>query len=67
MRALVLLVAALLASYPEAVAPSGGAPSGTTKPRAMVATAQRLATQVGVEVLRGGGNAVDAAVAVGYA
>jgi gamma-glutamyltranspeptidase/glutathione hydrolase len=33
----------------------------------MVVTAQHLATQAGVEVLRAGGNAVDAAVAVGYA
>ena len=32
----------------------------------MVVTAQRLATQVGVDVLRRGGNAIDAAVAVGY-
>ena len=33
----------------------------------MVVTAQRLATQAGVDVLKKGGNAVDAAVAVGYA
>jgi gamma-glutamyltranspeptidase / glutathione hydrolase len=33
----------------------------------MVVTAQHLATNVGVEVLKSGGNAVDAAVAVGYA
>ncbi|WP_335944325.1 gamma-glutamyltransferase [Pseudomonas sp. G166] len=33
----------------------------------MVVTAQHLATQVGVDVLKSGGNAVDAAVAVGYA
>ncbi|MGZ5207246.1 MAG: gamma-glutamyltransferase, partial [Caldimonas sp.] len=33
----------------------------------MVVTAQHLATRVGVEVLEKGGNAVDAAVAVGYA
>lgn len=33
----------------------------------MVVTAQHLATQVGVDVLKSGGNAIDAAVAVGYA
>src|SRR5690349_16729687 len=33
----------------------------------MVVSAQHLATRVGVDVLRDGGNAVDAAVAVGYA
>ncbi len=33
----------------------------------MVVTAQHLASQVGIDVLKSGGNAVDAAVAVGYA
>ncbi|HUR90635.1 MAG TPA: gamma-glutamyltransferase [Ramlibacter sp.] len=33
----------------------------------MVVTAQHIATHVGVDVLKKGGNAVDAAVAVGYA
>jgi gamma-glutamyltranspeptidase/glutathione hydrolase len=33
----------------------------------MVVSAQHLATRVGVEVLKEGGNAIDAAVAVGYA
>ncbi|MBS0444417.1 MAG: gamma-glutamyltransferase [Proteobacteria bacterium] len=33
----------------------------------MVVSAQHLATQVGVDVLKEGGNAIDAAVAVGYA
>ncbi|TPK94624.1 gamma-glutamyltransferase [Mesorhizobium sp. B2-4-12] len=33
----------------------------------MVVTAQHLASEVGIDVLKKGGNAVDAAVAVGYA
>ena len=33
----------------------------------MVVSAQHLATQVGVDILKQGGNAVDAAVAIGYA
>lgn len=38
-----------------------------TAGHAMVVSAQHLATQVGVDILKRGGNAVDAAVAVGYA
>ncbi|MGH8205414.1 MAG: gamma-glutamyltransferase, partial [Steroidobacteraceae bacterium] len=38
-----------------------------TAPHAMVVTAQHLATEVGVDILKRGGNAVDAAVAIGYA
>ena len=34
---------------------------------AMVASSQHLATMVGVDIMKQGGNAVDAAVAVGYA
>ena len=33
----------------------------------MVVTAQHLASKVGIDILRQGGNAIDAAVAVGYA
>jgi len=33
----------------------------------MVVSSQRLASEIGVEILKAGGNAVDAAVAVGYA
>jgi gamma-glutamyltranspeptidase/glutathione hydrolase len=36
-------------------------------PAAMVVTAQPLATQVGVDILKQGGNAIDAAVAVAFA
>lgn len=39
----------------------------TTARRAMVVTEHRLASEVGVSILKAGGNAVDAAVAVGYA
>ena len=38
-----------------------------TAENGMVVSAQHLATKVGVDVLKRGGNAVDAAVAVGYA
>lgn len=61
-RALVLVFLAFLLGAPcafarEPVAAENG----------MVVTAQHLATKVGVEVLKKGGNAIDAAVAVGYA
>ena len=39
----------------------------TFAPPAMVASDNRLASNVGVEVMKQGGNAVDAAVAVGFA
>ncbi len=54
-----------------AIAGAGGARAASIAPVAaehgMVVTAQHLATEVGVAVLKKGGNAVDAAVAVGYA
>lgn len=58
----IALVAAAPASAPQwkDVTPASGA-------HAMVATEQHYATQAGVDVLRRGGNAVDAAVAVAYA
>jgi gamma-glutamyltranspeptidase/glutathione hydrolase len=57
---LFLLAVVLSLSKGAALAPATGA-------HAMVATEQRLATQVGIDVLKRGGNAIDAAVAVGYA
>lgn len=46
---------------------SAASPAPAQGDNGMVVTAQHLATEVGVQVLKDGGNAVDAAVAVGYA
>ena len=54
---LVLTLAAAHAASQAPVAAENG----------MVVSAQHLATRVGVDVLKDGGNAIDAAVAVGYA
>jgi gamma-glutamyltranspeptidase/glutathione hydrolase len=43
------------------------APLATESDRFMVVSSQRLAAEAGAEMLRAGGNAIDAAVAVGYA
>ena len=59
---LIVAVAAIVCTAANAasVAPVGAE-------HGMVVTAHQLATKVGVDVLKRGGNAVDAAVAVGYA
>lgn len=49
------------------VNPGEAAGAAAESAHAMVVTEQRLATRAGVDVLRRGGNAVDAAVAVAYA
>lgn len=58
-----LIALALLTSFPlyAASSPAVEAKNG------MVVTSQYLASQVGVDILKMGGNAIDAAVAVGYA
>ena len=61
LRRVALVCIACAASAAFAASPPA---TGT---RGMVVTAQHLATKVGVDVLKSGGNAVDAAVAVGYA
>ncbi len=48
-------------------APSAVAPTPVHGAHGMVVTAQALASEVGTQILRDGGNAVDAAVAVAYA
>jgi len=60
---------AVAAALSLSLAPSAFAasPAPAESEHGMVVTAQHLATDVGVDVLKNGGNAVDAAVAVGYA
>jgi gamma-glutamyltranspeptidase/glutathione hydrolase len=59
-----LVGAALLA---PATRLSAASPAPVAAASGMVVSAHRLATEAGLDVLRQGGNAVDAAVAVGYA
>jgi gamma-glutamyltranspeptidase/glutathione hydrolase len=69
------LFAAFFAAAHAQVAPPAQAPILTNTARflpviaknGMVASQEKLATHVGVDILKAGGNAVDAAVAVGFA
>jgi gamma-glutamyltranspeptidase/glutathione hydrolase len=58
---------ALDSSAPPTTLAALAAARPVTARHAMVVTAQHLATEVGLKILKQGGNAVDAAVAVGYA
>ena len=62
--ALTLSIALGVSFLPVAIAAS---PEPVKGEHGMVVTAQKLASDVGVAVLKEGGNAIDAAVAVGYA
>ncbi|MET0209622.1 MAG: gamma-glutamyltransferase, partial [Burkholderiaceae bacterium] len=63
---LLICAAAVCAFVPLQVS-VGASVAPVAAEHGMVVTAQHLATRVGVDVLKDGGNAVDAAVAVGYA
>ncbi|SFN84468.1 gamma-glutamyltranspeptidase / glutathione hydrolase [Mesorhizobium sp. NFR06] len=66
-RTLIGVTLSLAISFTPSVAAFAASPAPAKGEHGMVVTAQHLATEVGVEVLKKGGNAVDAAAAVGYA
>jgi gamma-glutamyltranspeptidase / glutathione hydrolase len=66
--AVYLSIFLVVAALSSALAPAhAAAPAALESADGMVVSAQHLASDVGASILRQGGNAVDAAVAVGYA
>jgi gamma-glutamyltranspeptidase/glutathione hydrolase len=67
--AILLLAAAPLAAQNRFILESSGVAAAqvATAPHDMVVSQERRATEIGLDVLARGGNAVDAAVAVGFA
>src|SRR5689334_12019834 len=62
-----ILIVVLLLLPPYAFSATPVMPSASFPYRGMVVTEHQLASQIGVDILKAGGNAIDAAVAVGYA
>jgi len=68
LRVAVLAVTALLVALGLAREQSAALPAvSATASHGMVSSQEKRATRIGVEILRSGGNAVDAAIAIGFA
>jgi gamma-glutamyltranspeptidase/glutathione hydrolase len=66
-RASVKLSSLVCFALLTAIKAHAASPPAVESDRFMVVSSQHLATEAGAEMLRAGGNAIDAAVAVGYA
>jgi gamma-glutamyltranspeptidase / glutathione hydrolase len=64
-RSFVAFIAAF--AFTSSTASFAASPPPVSAEKAMVVTSQHLATDVGVDIMKQGGNAIDAAVAIGYA
>src|SRR5712671_2533725 len=60
-------LAAQNSTMPDAAPTPGGRIAAVTAPHGMVVAQEARAARIGMEILRQGGNAVDAAVATGFA
>src|SRR4051794_41944197 len=60
-------LAAQNSTLPDAAPAPGGRIAAVTAPHGMVVAQEARAARIGMEILRQGGNAVDAAVATGFA
>jgi gamma-glutamyltranspeptidase/glutathione hydrolase len=67
MRKMIIAATAVFLSLAVSVAANAFTRAPVTAENGMVVSSQRIASEVGVEIMKQGGNAVDAAVAVGYA